>query len=319
MPVMVTSAGRRVELVRLFQDAIRGVDIDGGVLAVDRSTRSPALYVADASATVPSSNDPSFIDSLLGICEANEVRLLVPTIDTELFVLAKSAHRFESIGTRVLVGDPAAVEIALDKRLTHSYLQEKEYPTVRQVDKITAESVESLGLPFLIKPTQGSASIGVRIIQSIADLGDGSGLVGFIAQEIAQGFEVTVDVLASKSGDIVSAVPRQRLEVRSGEVSKAITIDDPLVTSIARGVVASLPRPAGPYCVQIFHDLAQEQARVIEINARFGGGYPLTARAGSNYPLWVLAETIGLPWRPELTCVVGRMMLRYDEAVYVDE
>ena len=59
---------------------------------------------------------------------------------------------------------------------------------------------------------------------------------------------------------------------------------------------------------------------MIEINARFGGGFPLSLEAGADFPRWMLEELLGLPstasrdrWRP------GMVMLRYDAAVFVDE
>ena len=58
---------------------------------------------------------------------------------------------------------------------------------------------------------------------------------------------------------------------------------------------------------------------MIEINTRYGGGYPLSWEAGARYPLWTLQELLGLPstaapdqWRD------GLAMLRYDDAVFVD-
>ena len=58
---------------------------------------------------------------------------------------------------------------------------------------------------------------------------------------------------------------------------------------------------------------------VIEVNARFGGGFPLAREAGADFPRWLVEEVAGLPstaredgWQD------GLVMLRYDAAVFVD-
>jgi carbamoyl-phosphate synthase large subunit len=57
--------------------------------------------------------------------------------------------------------------------------------------------------------------------------------------------------------------------------------------------------------------------RIIELNARFGGGYPLAHHAGGRFTDWLLDEQEGTSpsyfgdWTDDLA------MLRYDEAVFV--
>jgi len=56
----------------------------------------------------------------------------------------------------------------------------------------------------------------------------------------------------------------------------------------------------------------------IEINPRFGGGVPLSIRAGADSPRWLLEMLMGRV--PVITMdgwTSGLMMLRYDEGVFV--
>jgi carbamoyl-phosphate synthase large subunit len=82
-------------------------------------------------------------------------------------------------------------------------------------------------------------------------------------------------------------------------------------------VVQRLPGAWGPLTLQCFR---RRDGRIvfIEINPRFGGGFPLALRAGADYPRWLLEWVLGLPstanpaaWRPDVA------MLRYDDAVFV--
>jgi carbamoyl-phosphate synthase large subunit len=56
---------------------------------------------------------------------------------------------------------------------------------------------------------------------------------------------------------------------------------------------------------------------IIEINPRFGGGAPLSMRAGANFPKWILQELIGQDPRIRPTGFKDDLvMLRYDREVW---
>jgi carbamoyl-phosphate synthase large subunit len=116
----------------------------------------------------------------------------------------------------------------------------------------------------------------------------------------------------------VCAVPRRRIEVRAGEVSKAVTTRSAALERLAADVCAALPGPFGVLTIQVFVDDSSGQLAIIELNARFGGGFPLSREAGADFPRWMLEDLVGLPstatadrWRD------GVVMLRYDAAVFV--
>jgi carbamoyl-phosphate synthase large subunit len=102
-------------------------------------------------------------------------------------------------------------------------------------------------------------------------------------------------------------------------VTKAVTVRSSALEDVAARVAERLPGAYGPLTVQVFSDEDGGLA-VIEVNARFGGGFPLAREAGADHPRWLVEEVAGLTstadrgaWRP------GLVMLRYDAAVFVDE
>jgi carbamoyl-phosphate synthase large subunit len=140
-----------------------------------------------------------------------------------------------------------------------------------------------------------------------------------VVQATAPGDEYTVDVLVQRDGRCVCTVPRRRLEVRAGEVSKGVTVRNAAIEHLTKDVAERLPGAYGVLNIQLFHDPATGNVQVIEINPRFGGGYPLSQRAGAPLARWLLEEVAGLPssatnqeWR------AGVVMLRFDDAVFVD-
>lgn len=314
--VLISSAGRRVQLMDGFRSALNSCSLKGRIVAIDASRESAAFQLADEAFLVPRVNDPDFVETVAEICRSRSISLVVPTIDTELACYADAKPSFRASETTVAVSDSATISIANDKRRTHGWMREQGIPTVEQV---TAADLlfgtVAIGYPAIAKPATGSMSQGVRVIDSLDDL-LGCDTDELIVQTIAQGDEYTVSVLVDLTGDCLAAVPRKRLEVRAGEVSKGVTVHQPELERVAARVAESLPGAYGALNVQAFFDEGSGDVRVIEINARFGGGDPLAWAAGADFPTWMVADLSGREiehreWLP------GTTMLRFDRAVYV--
>ena len=171
--------------------------------------------------------------------------------------------------------------------------------------------------PLIIKPAEGSSSIGV---QEVIDLEE---LQFFykrtrdpIVQSKAVGDEYTVNFYVDRNKTCRVAVPHRRLETRAGEVSKCITCHVPELEKFAALLASKLPDAFGPMCYQAFCS-DDGRIEVIEINARFGGGYPVAHFAGANFIKCLLQEMHheglsdeALNWTP------GTAMLRWDDAVF---
>ena len=285
---------------------------------MDCGSSAPATFLADCGLRVPRCGDPHFLDAVLDLCAERRVVLLIPTIDTELSIYATAGQRFAELGAAVCISSPRTVQICGDKVTTHEWLVANHFPTVRQTNLQSAvDDPLHWPLPLIAKPCNGSASIGVRWIRTRLELESLAETNGdYIIQEIAAGREFTVNVYVSRSGECICAVPHWRIEVRGGEVSKGLTVKDRRLMDLARTVAETLPGAYGPLNIQCFMDNLGS-IRIIEINARFGGGYPLAHRAGARCTDWLLDELNGKRlsysdgWTDDLA------MLRYDEAVFV--
>jgi carbamoyl-phosphate synthase large subunit len=318
--VLISSAGRRVSLLRSFRHALRVAGLDGRVIATDASRASSAFHEADDGVVVPRCASDDFVPAVLDVCAKHEIRLIVPTIDPELPVLAAHRDAFRERGVVVAVSDPATVAIGSDKVLTHEWLVAEGFPTVRQADpeRVRAEPAR-WPFPLVVKPRRGSASIGVAVVTDLEELDVATRRGDMVVQSVAAGHEYTVDAYVDASGAVLEVIPRRRLEVRGGEVSKGVTAHVPDGEDLVRDLVGRLPGAFGALNVQLFRDDSTSALAVIEVNARFGGGYPLSEAAGAVFPLWLVQEAMGRPrlpapepWR------AGVVMLRYDDAVFVD-
>ena len=317
--ILISSVGRRSQLIGCVRQSVRALNLTGSVLGVDCSGTAPGAYLVDQFFEVPRCDSSEFLPSLLKICKENRVKLVIPTIDTELAFYADHRKDFADIGTTVAVSSPETVEICADKVTTHRWLVENGLPTVRQT---TPESVLHNGLgwtfPLVVKPRRGSASIGCAKVPTREVLHALSQeRTDLLVQEFALGYEHTVNVLVDQRGKCLCAVPHVRLEVRAGEVSKGTTAKHKGLMDLTTQIAELLPGSYGPLNIQCFLG-PTGTLQVTEINARFGGGYPLAHRAGADFPKWMLEELLQLSssasanqWEDGLT------MLRYDDAVFL--
>lgn len=317
-PILFTSAGRRVELTRCFRAAAQGLGLRPQIHACDVDPDlSAACQDADRSFAVPRCTDPEYSDILLDYCRRHSIKLVVPTIDTELQTLALSRQRFESNGTWVHVSGPETIAIVRDKARTTEVLKKGGVPVPQTawIDDVRA-SPEQWSWPVFIKPAGGSASRGIEIINDPNQLANEYS-EPMIVQEFLQGNEFTINIYVDANAELITAIPHQRLSIRAGEVEKGRTIRRADIRETAERIVAALPDPTGVMCFQLIDD-AERGLRVFEINARFGGGYPLADRAGGRFAESLIARVIGNPecandeWRENV------LMMRYDAAIYHD-
>lgn len=313
--VVVSAAGRRVALMEGLQTDMQALSLRGSLIAADMTQLCPAAQWSKDYEHVPSAREDGFADEVVRLCRRRDVTLLIPTIDTELDAYARIRDELASAGTLALVSGQETVRIASDKRTTYDWLRANGLPTVEQWDLTTAQKrARDLRYPVIAKPAQGSASVGVRRVDSALELlalRDDD----LIVQLLAPGDEYTIDVWVDRDGQPRCAVPRKRLEVRNGEVSKGLTEARSDLISLAMELSTALPDPFGPLTFQVF--ASGGDVNVIEVNARFGGGFPLTWQAGARYTRWAIQDALGAPYRPEqFRWRDGLVMLRYDAAEY---
>lgn len=314
--VLVLSAGRRVSLVRGFQDAARqrsGVR----VLAADANPRlSAACAVADAAFEVPRVSAPDYAEALLDLCKRENVGLVVPTIDPELGALADMRERLQALGASALACDRPLIDAFADKRSTKTFFDRVGLETAALYSK------DAIRYPTFVKPYDGSLSAGAMLVRAPEDMppsalaNEKNLFCEYVDHKTHD--EFTCDLYFDRSGGLRCVVPRQRLEVRGGEVSKAKAVKNDVVTRLFE-VFGRLDGARGPLTLQLFRHAQTGRMVFNEINPRFGGGYPLTRRAGADFQAWLIAEHLFdepvetfHDWRD------GLIMLRYDDEIVVE-
>ena len=329
MNILFTCAGRRTYLLKYFKENLAEGD---KVVATDMQLSAPALQVADVKLQVPAVYDPEYVDITLNICKEQQIDVLLSLNDLELPILAENKSRFEELGVKVIVSDPNVIDIAFDKYKTAQWVESlglvapKTY--VRLEDAKKALAAGEIEFPLFMKPRWGSGSIG---LESIADKEELDIYYNLLMKKIKKtilatasvgdeyimiqvkltGSEFGLDIMNDLNGKNVGVSVKQKLAMRAGETDKAVTVDLPEVREMGRKVgealghignldVDIMQRADGAYCV-------------LELNPRFGGGFPFSYEAGVNMPKaiiqWAKGEEVDIEMlQPEY----GRMFSKND-------
>jgi carbamoyl-phosphate synthase large subunit len=343
-------------LLESFRRAAKQLKINASLFGTDTTELSPALQLCDRRFGVKPTTHSGYIKQLLSIVEANKVTLLVPTVDLDLKLLSQNKPKFAALGCRVLVSDPQVIDICQDKRKTYKFLLKNNFdtpatvsiqtalrnrkcgegilplfstigkpvlsaaegmPTGRKAG--TASPLSEIGFQLFLKRWDGSAGRGNAVVNNREELLFYSKRIpNPICQELVEGTEYTCDAYIDFDMTVRCVVPRKRIEIRAGEVSKGQTVKNARIMSEAVTLVEKLGAGPGVITLQLFLTDGGK-IKYIEINPRFGGGVPLSIKAGADFPKWILQELAG--GKPNIRpdgFKDGLIMLRYDSEVWLD-
>lgn len=317
MKILFTSVGRRVELMQAFRKAADELGVQLTIIGADITESAPALFFCDETKIVCRIKEPEYIPQLLNICAKEKVDCLIPTIDTDLLLLAENKEKFETVGTKVLISAVDKVKLCRDKRYTADYFMSVGLKSPVPVDDA---SKYVLGYPAFIKPKDGSSSIDAYKVSNAEELKEYAKKVNdYIVQPFISGREFTIDIFCDYEGNPVYITPRERLAVRAGEVLKTrIHQDDTMI----REMLALIEdyKPCGQITVQLIQDEVTGNNYYIEINPRFGGGAPLSIKAGADSAKAVIRMLNGekLEYMPKAARDKA-VYSRFDQSICVDE
>ncbi len=315
--ILLTSVGRRVELVRAFRRAYDRLGLLGRIVATDVDWLAPALQEVDEAHLVPIDSHPQFLDALIDVCREESIDVVFPLTDPQLSYLAKGRARIESESeAQVAVVDERAAEICGDKWQTFQFFQQLGLPTCESWLPDIEKSV--IEYPVFAKPRDGSAGMNTFCIRSPEEYRFFSRYIPRpIMQEFLPGPEITSDVVCGLDGRVMAVVSRQRIAVRGGEAIKSVTIEDERIEQACRQIAAGLPA-RGPITVQCM--MKDGIPHFVEINARLGGGVPLAIGAGVDVPAFLLSDVSGLSYASlESRAQPGIYMTRCDESFFITE
>jgi len=315
MRVLLSSVGRRGYLVKYFKEALAK---DGEVWGGDVKKYAPAFQYCDHSVLMPKVTEPHYIDHLLQLCRRHKIDMVVPLIDPELEVLAVRRERFYEAGIMAVISPIKTVQVGFDKYLTYQFGKEHDIAVPETVitiqDALRLLSEGRLDWPMVVKPRKGSASMNITYCENEKQLQNAfDSCPQPMIQEYLEGTEYGYDILADKNYQPLSVYCKEKLAMRAGETDQAVSTNEPELIALGLKIARSLEL-FGPMDVDV--KISDGAPKLLEINPRFGGGYPCSHLGGANFCAKLIAMCKNETLDPDLnSCPAGIYMLKQDEII----
>lgn len=318
MNILFSTVGRRGYIVKFFREALSPGD---QIFGADNSPFAPGLVYCDHKVFFPKVTAPGYVDTVLDYCITQRIDLVIPLLDPELEVLAAAKERFERHRIMVVISPLKTIETAFDKYLTYEFGRQHNIAVPQTLldpsEAIARIAQGLLAWPLVVKARKGSASMDITYCSNDAQLRAAfEGCPNPMVQEFLNGEEYGLDLFGGIDHQPVSVFCKKKLTMRAGETDKALSTDNPVLVSFGEQILKHLPI-TGPCDVDVF--LTSEGPRLLEINPRFGGGYPCSHLAGADFPRKIMALRTGEPLTPDIgSCPAGVCMLKQDEIICPD-
>ncbi len=332
MNVLLTSVGRRAYMVKYFKDVLGE---NGQVHVCNSDDKTVAFHYADKSVISPLIYDGNYIPFLLDYCNDNKIDILISIFDIDLMVLARNKDKFADIGTKVIVSEPELIEVCNDKWKTYQFLKSngfnvpKTYLSLQQV--LLAIDSGEISYPIVVKPRFGCGSIALSIAEdemallyffrrntrtiSRSYLKYESAAVSddeqIIYQECLKGQEYGADIINDLDAKLKSVIVKKKIAMRAGETDIAELVEEPVIEAECERLGRLTGHIANMDC-DVF--LVDGKPYILEMNARFGGGYPFSHIGGCNLPKAIVSWCKGESVSDELL-KSGKGLIAYKELI----
>lgn len=303
--ILFTSVGRRSYLVEYFKEELKG---RGNVIASNSDAYTTAMKVADKSYITPLIYSKEYIPFLLDICKKENIKMLISLFDIDLPILAKHKEEFKKLGVIMVISDLEIVDICNDKLKMCEFLGKYGFavsPIVSHLPMIQEENSDFIkgfagGKQYILKPRWGMGSLGMFTAENIEELmvfykkarreiqksylrfeAEKDIEHSIIIQEKFIGTEYGLDIINDLEGNYITTVVKRKLTMRAGETDIAQIVQDSILESLGEKL-SKILRHIGNLDVDIIR--TDNGDYIIDMNARFGGGYPFSHSAGIQLP-----------------------------------
>lgn len=306
--ILMLGGSRRVSMAQLLKESGKRLGCEVEIVSYELDTRVPIALEGEVIKG-KSFADPDVVDDIARIVKEKDVNIIIPFINSAIEVASLCKEKIE--GVFVPVTDYATAAKMFDKVEAARLFKEAKFPTPRTYSVIDNE------MPAIVKPRKGGSSRGIKIFHDVEDLMMLQDLDKYIIQEYIVNFkEYSVDCYISAEGEILATVPRERLEVMGGEVTRTKTYRNDTIIDMSRRVIEHF-KLTGPVTIQFLHDLDKDRFLLAEVSPRLGGGVICSIYAGAPIPDYILLESMGKKVTPSTDWADGVLMARYQkEAIF---
>lgn len=305
--ILFLGGAKRVSLGERFNKSAKTIGISLNIFSYELDKYVPISSIAEVIIGLKW-NDRKIIKNLLNVISELNINIVLPFVDPAIIIAARLKK--ENKNVFVPVSNESICKVFFDKKKAKDWFVKNGFPVPENMKK----------LPLIAKPCKGSASKGVVIIRNDRELEyfiNNFNQEDYLIQRFLEGEEYSVDCYVSSEREILSVVPRKRVEVTAGEVTKSVTVKDYKIIEMTKKIL-SRDKFIGPVNIQFIKENKTGRLFVIEVNPRFGGGVIVSIEAGADIPSMILRDFLGISNRPTYNWKENLLMIRTHREFFQD-
>lgn len=303
---------------------IRGIreskDIEARIIGLAYENLEPGIYMPGLIDKVymipyPSSGTESYMERIQEIHKKDNIDLIIPNLDAELYTFMKSESKLTELGIQTFLPTLEQFE-ERHKANLNSYGEKYDIKVPKSKAIASYQEIQNLTnefeYPVLVKGKFYDAYVAYNDEQVISHYNKISSKWGLpiIIQEFIKGTEVNVVALGDGKGNTIAAVPmRKQFITDKGKAWSGITLSDKEMIRITNDLIAKSKWRGGMELEMIKTNT--NEYYMIEINPRIPAWVYLAVGAGQNIPEALVKLAMGIELEPYKLYQVGKMFIRY--------
>jgi len=313
----IDSPGPGVAVIRAIREC---KDFDARIIGLSYESLEPGLYMHDLvdktyQIPYPSAGTDSLLGRLQYIHEKENLNVIIPNFDAELFNFIKLRNVLKKMGIATFMPEIEQFE-ARDKIKLFEFGKKHDFFVPK--DKMIHEFRELASLesefeyPMVMKGKFYDAIIANNMDQvekAYYKILSKWGLP-IIVQEFIKGTEINIAALGDGEGNTISVIPMRKLYItEKGKAWAGITLDDENFITLAQKFIRATKWRGGCELEVMLSNNGKPY--IMEVNPRFPAWIYLTAAAGQNQPASLVKMALGEKIEPFTDYEVGKIFVRY--------
>lgn len=298
---LFSTIGRRGYAARYFREA----DPEVFILGTGNSPEAPGFRDSDDARILPSIADPCYHAAVIDLVQRENIENILTFSDLDVVSLAKIRPELEALGVNCFFPGDELTTLTQSKLLTAHWANDNGFLAPQASFDLTDFAPDT---PLIVKPACGSSSVGLAFPKDHAQAAAAAAVIDDpLFQERVYGIEYNLEICGDLEGRPVRCSAWRKHHSRGGEtdLSRSIRRDDLIELAWKLGAALKL---IGPNDVDLM--INEDGAYLIEVNTRFGGGYPVSHLAGAGFPDAMLRMAKGEVLDQEATYRHGIWMLK---------